>query len=286
MPDSPKVRRRTRAELDLEAVVLEFDDFLELSARDVRNWLEHGPGTRWQEELARQRRRIAAHQLFSHPATPSLARWLSRYAEPARVEIALVEAHKVASRISAGELTPGQGVAGLRRLARRSWEKEQGTTTELERDVPAPPLNRTHREASLALEVLELIDALDLIVSPAIVEIVVAAVDQGVDYLADEAERWGESGRRALEPRLSASVPAFRRVSQRVAHGHPAGRAVRALVMGQRGLIGYALERRRLLAMGKDPMPLPEPVAERWVWLLDLAEGALERSGRERPRRG
>jgi hypothetical protein len=232
------------AAAELAAIANALDDSLNVATRDVHTWIESGASGRadWHESAIR--RADAIRRLFEHSSTPALAAWLIRYAHPARLEVGLAEGHRVIARIRAGQLTPEAAVGRLIRTANRSWDKDRSEGNGIDPD--ALPLEEPprHKTDSLVPETMKLLGYAGIHPSEAASRLIAEAVDQAVDFLADEAERTGRSGPAVLQPARARTVNRDRRASGRVASSHPAGAVLRSLVFGKDGLVAQALMHR------------------------------------------
>jgi hypothetical protein len=232
------------AAAELAAIANALDESLDVATRDVHTWIESGASGRadWQESAIR--RADAIHRLFDHSSTPALAGWLIRYAHPARLEVGLAEAHRVAARIRAGGLTPEAAAGRLIRTANRSWDKDRSDCVGIEPDALPSEEHQSHKADSLVPEAMKLLSRAGIHPSEPASRLIAEAVDQAVDFLADEADRTGRSGPGVLQPPRARTVNRDRRASDRVASSHPAGVVLRSLVFGKHGLVAQALMER------------------------------------------
>src|SRR5262249_25487345 len=151
------------------------------ATRDVHTWIESGASGRadWQESAIR--RADAIQRLFEHSSTPALAGWLIRYAHPARLEVGLAEAHRVITRIRAGQLTPEAAVGRLIRTANRSWDKDRSEGSGIEPDALPLEEQLGHKSDSLVPETMKLLASAGIYPSEAASRLIAGAVDQAVD---------------------------------------------------------------------------------------------------------
>ena len=258
------------------AVIAEgLSDGVNVNSRDVHTWLDGQLSCRKSRTESGLRRRRSVEELIGHPATPAIASWLMRYAPPAHIEVALAEAHRVLIAIRAGQVSPGWGAARLRKTSRRSWRYERSTVVAVDPAILPDNPSFLRRDESVATTALALLKAVGIDVSPRGTQLLEEAVDQAVDYLADEAARTGSTGPDALCARRACRSTAMRRMSNWVASGLPAGKTIRGLLLGPDGLVARALRVHfGLVNEGEAPFSLSSSVVNRWV--IGLAE--IERS--------
>jgi hypothetical protein len=135
-------------------------------------------------------------------------------------------------------------VARLIRTANRSWDKDKAECRELDPDA-LPSSGHPSRETdSLVPEALDLLSRAGIRLSETAARLIAEAVDQAVDFLADEADRTGRTGPGVLRPPPARMVNRVRRASNRVAGSNPAGAILRSLVLGSEGLVARALAER------------------------------------------
>lgn len=236
-----------RAAEELSAIAAGLDASLNVETRDVHTWIEARESDRARPanlRVSAMRRDEATRRLFNHSATPALAKWLIRYARPARLEVGLVEAHRAVGRMKAGDLPPEAAVARLVRLANRSWYKDRADCPELDVDDFPSPAEPTPDADSLVPEALELLRRAGIRLSEPAAQLIAEAVDQAVDFLADEADRTGGRGPDVFQALPARRVNRHRRASNRVVSHHPAGSILRYLVLGPDGLVARALAER------------------------------------------
>jgi hypothetical protein len=260
---------------ELAVIAESLSDPVHVSSRDVHTWLDGQLSCRKSRGDSALRRRRSIDALFGHAATPALASWLLRYAPPAHIEVALVEAHRVVADIAAQRASADWGAARLRKASGRSWRYGKSEVPVLDLAfLPDPPYTIKYEE-SLAAAVLGVLKSVGIVVSPDLARFLEAAVDQAVDYLAAEAARSGCTGVDALSPRPPRRSTATRRMSNWVASGSLAGKEVRAILPGPQGLIAYAL-RIRSGSLTEDEALFSVPASAVRTWSARLA--AAERS--------
>jgi hypothetical protein len=253
---------------ELAAIAARLYEPLAISARDVRSWLDGSRSERPELRESRRRRAQAVELLFGHPLTPPLAAWLTRFAPPPHLEVALVKAHHAAALIKDGEMEPELAARALRRSIRRSWAKQRLTGARLIADPPSLDQPSTKRVDSLAVEAIEVLATAGVRPGATQLAVIAEAVDQAVEYLAEEAERDSSKGKGVFDPPPPSRVSSNRRASLRVATGHPAGSQLRQLLFGGEGLVAYALYLRAARANGATP-PTPKPsVVRAWSYTL------------------
>lgn len=267
------------AVMELAAIAEALPEGVNVSSRDVHTWVDGQLSWRKSRKESGLRRRQSAEALFGHSATPALASWLLRHAPPAHMEVALAEAHRVVAGIRAGQITPGFGAARLRTTSRRTWRHDQSNVLAMDPVFlpDTPPVLR--REDSLASVALGILRAAGIVVSPPLANFLEGAVDQAVDYLADEAARSGSTGVDALCARQARHSTAKRRMSNWVASGFPEGKQVRAILEGPHGLVAYALRVRSGTAAEEAALfSVPSEVVRGWAVRLAEVERSLVRA--------
>jgi hypothetical protein len=240
----PRKSSRRNAEAELRAIAGALVIPLNVGTRDVHTWIEAKASERAEWRASAARREDAIRRLFEHPSTPALANWLIRYARPARLEVGLAEAHRVAARIKTGRLSPEAGVARLIRTANRSWQKDKAESVELDPDAFPSSEQPARESASLVPEALALLSRAGIEPSETAARMIAEAVDQAVDFLADEADRTGRKGLGVCQPPPARSVNRDRRASSRIASHHASGVILRSLVLGFDGLVVRAIGER------------------------------------------
>jgi hypothetical protein len=160
-------------------------------------------------------------------------------------------------------------VARLIRTANRSWDKEKAECPELDPDT-LPSLEQTTRETdSLVPEALDLLSRTGIQLSEPATRLIAEAVDQAVDFLADEADRACRTGPGILQPPPARMVNRARRASSRVASCHPGGAILRSLVLGSEGLVASALAER--LRAASSPCEAPAGPSNTQSWVAGIA---------------
>jgi hypothetical protein len=267
---------RRSAEGELQAIAAALVIPLNVGTRDVHTWIEAKASERAEWRASAVRREDAIRRLFEHPSTPALAQWLIRYARPSRLEVGLAEAHRVAARIKADRLSPEAGVARLIRTANRSWHKDKAESVELDPDDFPSPEQPARESETLVPEARALLLRAGIEPSERAARMIAEAVDQAVDFLADEADRTGRRGLGVCQPPPARTVNRDRRASSRVASHHASGAILRSLVLGSDGLVARALGERLRAASTTHGVPRGSLTARSWAAAVARLEATIQ----------